>query len=561
MINRYAGAFTTQRAVILVAIAVLFVICIYPFLVLIERVLFSGTGGSFSLTPFHEIAASSITVTAIINTLLVSTTVSILSCVLALPMAWLLSRTDVPLAKRLRSWLCLPYAVPPYIGAIAWIFLANPTTGLLNKIFGDNIFNIYSFGGLVWVETSFVYTFILLTTLTSLDRMDSSFEEAARLSGSGPVRIFFDITLPLIKPAIFSGAILVFLATAASFGVPALIGSPARMFLMTTQIYTFQKMGSMGGILKAGALSIFLLLFAILSLWLSQYLLRKNQFQTVSGKTSRPSLIELGKWRKVAFFGLLLFWFIVFAMPMIGIATSALSKVQGVFSFSNFTLDNFTRVLFETDETPRAFANSLILGVSAATIACLLGVILSYIQLKTQVPGRNLLDIAASLPYSAPGTVVALSLILAFSTGIFGIGPTLYNTLGMLALAYIVKYLSFAIKTTGDGYRQIHDCLAEAARVSGASWLTTMRSIWIPLMKPSLVAAWFLVFMPVVSELTMTILLTGPGLETIGTTIFQLQEYADASGGGASVLALLVVIMVVAINRLVKTLSRGKYGL
>jgi iron(III) transport system permease protein len=124
-----------------------------------------------------------------------------------------------------------------------------------------------------------------------------------------------------------------------------------------------------------------------------------------------------------------------------------------------------------------------------------------------------------------------------------------------------VKYLSFGIKTTGDGFRQIDDVLAEASRVAGANWTQTMAKIWLPLLKPSLVAAFFLVFMPVLSELTMTVILSGPGLETIGTLIFQLQEYADASGGGASVLALLIVLIVLFINESVKRLSRGRYGL
>ncbi|MES2768655.1 MAG: ABC transporter permease subunit, partial [Bdellovibrionota bacterium] len=274
-----------------------------------------------------------------------------------------------------------------------------------------------------------------------------------------------------------------------------------------------------------------------------------------------PGLIELGKWKIPAIFAVCAFMFVGFILPLGGILISALSKVQGEFGLANFTLENFRRTLFDVQETGRAFSNSLILGISAATIACLLGVFLSYIQTKTKLKGRNLLDVIASVPYATPGTVVALALILAFSNGIMGVGPSLYNTLGMLALAYIVKYLSFAMKTTADGYRQIDDVLDEAARVSGAGWGKTMTTIWLPLMKAPMVAAWFLIFMPVVSELTMTILLTGPGLETIGTVIFQLQEYADASGGGASVLAIMVVVMVILINWIVKKISKGRYSL
>ena len=156
---------------------------------------------------------------------------------------------------------------------------------------------------------------------------------------------------------------------------------------------------------------------------------------------------------------------------------------------------------------------------------------------------------------------MALAFILAFSADIFGTGISLYNTLFLIGLAYMAKYLNFALRTTGDGFSQIDDCLAEAARISGASWFTTLRTIWFPLMKPALVASFFLVFMPAFSELTMTILLTGPGLETLGTFIFQLQEYGDTSGGGAAVLALLTIMIVFILNMLVRILSKGKYGL
>ena len=240
---------------------------------------------------------------------------------------------------------------------------------------------------------------------------------------------------------------------------------------------------------------------------------------------------------------------------------SALSKVQGKLEWANFGLQNFSRVLFEVDETVRALVNSTTLAVTAATAATILGMLLSYVQYKTRIKGRHLLDVIASLPYSTPGTVVALAFIMAFGGKFLGVFPSIYSTLGILFLAYMTKYLSFAIRTTGDGFAQIDDSLAEASRVCGASFFQTLSRIWFPLMKPSLVAAWFLIFMPCFSELTMTILLTGPGIETLGTVLFQLQEYGDASGGGAAVLALLIILVVTFANYIVKSASKGKYGL
>ncbi len=547
-----------QSLILGLSLLFLFTFCIYPFSVLIFKVLFPS--GSFSLKFIESVLSHSGAIKAFTNTGIVSLCITVLSVLMAVPVGWVLSRTDLPKAKAFRSWFCLPYAIPPYVGAMAWIYLANPTTGILNQWLGGSYFNVYSYVGLIWVEASFLYTFVLLAVLTSLDRMDPSLEEAARLSGASPWQVFSKITLPLIRPAITSGGVLVALAAAASFGVPALIGNPAKIYLVTTQIYTFQKMGSMQGLFQAGALSILLLVVALFLLFLNQRLNKGRQYRIVSGKTSRPSEIELGRLKIPSLVGLVFLLFVLFILPMAGITYTAFSSMPGSES-SLLGLTNFQKVFLEMNETGRAIGNSLYLATMAATFATLLAIFLSYMQWKTKLKGRHLLEISASFPYSIPGTVVALALILAFSRGIFGIGPSLYNTFTLLGLAYLIKFLSLAMKTIGDGFGQIDDSLAEAARVSGANWVMTMKRIWLPLMKPSVIAAWFLIFMPAFSELTMTVLLSGPGIETLGTLIFQLQQYADPTGGASAVLALLVVTVVLIINGLVKYASKGKYGL
>lgn len=499
-------------------------------------------------------------VTAITNTFLVSLSVGVMCVLIGVPLAWLLTRTDLPTKNKLRSWFCLPYAVPPFVGAIGWIILANPSSGLLNKLLGLNL-NIYSFTGLVWVETSFLFTFVLLTTLTALDRMDSSLEEAARLSGASGLRVFTDISLPLLKPAIFNGFVLSFLATAASFGVPAMIGGPARIYLMTTQIYTFQRMGTISGLERAIAISVLLMFATLLLLFFAQITLGKTQSHLVGGKTTRPSVIQLRGFQKPILGALYSLLFVIFILPMLGILLSALSRVQGEWSLKNLGLQNFNRVLFQTDETLRALSQSFILGLSAAVICITLSFFISYYTVRTKWRGHKMIGILASIPFSTPGTVLALSLIFSFSQGYFGYGPSLYNTLGLILLAYVIKYLSLSLKTLQDGYSQIHPSLEEAAWISGASWWATMRTIFLPLLKPSLIAAGFFIFMPVMSELTMTVLLTGPGLETVGTLIFQLQEYSDVGGGGAAVLSVLVVSTIFLLNYVLKKISKGAFGL
>ena len=560
MTAKFKALFSLRVLILLTALLIVFVVCVVPFLNLFLKIAFFG--GDFSLQVFIDLLKLKNVQRAVVNTLKVCVSISVASLLIAVPLAWFLARWDFPFARKFRSWLSLPYAIPPYIGAIAWIYLANPSTGLINRIVGEPFLNIYSMAGLIFVETSFLYTFVFLNTLSSLDRMDSSFEEAARLSGATPLRVFFDVTLPILRPSLVGSALLVFLASVASFGVPALIGGPARLYLLTTQIYTFQRMGSMGGLIRAAALSVWLMVAALTLMVAAHIVTSRKSLQTVSGKTARPSAFELGRWRWPLFMVVCVFGLIVFVLPVAGILLSSLSAVQGELGLSNLTLANWHRVIFEVNETPRALSNSFIAAAIAATLAASVALFVAYVQVKTKLRGRAIFDFFASLPYATPGTVVALALIMTFSVPFLGVLPSLYNTLTLIIVAYFVKYLSFSMKTTADGYRQIDDVLAEAARMSGANWAQTMWTIWLPLLMPALVvASWFLVFMPALSEMTMSLLLTGPSLETIGTLTFQLQEYADASGGGASVLALIVITAVILINLLVKRVSRGKYGL
>lgn len=508
---------------------------------------------------FIEVLKNENTLKAIQNTFWVSVSVGLVCVVIGVPVAWILTRTNLPYREHFRSLFCLPYAIPPYVGAIGWIILANPSSGILNS-FGLGL-NIYSYAGLIWIESSFLFTFVLLTTLTSLDRMDSSLEEAARLSGASALDVFRDISLPLLRPAIFNGFVLSALATAASFGVPAMIGGPARIYLMTTQIYTFQRMGTTQGLQMGIGVSVLLMITTLALLYLVQNTIGKTRSYLVGGKSTRPSLLKLKKGKIPLLVGLSFLLFVIFILPLLGVLISALSTVQGSWSFSNLGFGNFYRVLFETVETGRAIGNSLILGFSAALVCTMVSFFLSYFPVKTNWKGKNILGIFASVPFSTPGTVLALALILALSHGYFGIGPSLYNTLGLILVAYIVKYMSLSLKTMQDGYSQVHPSLEEAARISGANWWAVMRTIYMPLLKSSLIASAFFIFMPVMGELTMTILLTGPGLETVGTLIFSLQEYSDIGGGGASVLSILVVAIVFSLNFALKKISKGRYGL
>lgn len=500
------------------------------------------------------------TLKAIFNTLLLSTCVGFCCLLLGVPLSWLFSRTNLPFKQHFRSIFCLPYVIPPFVGAIGWIILANPTSGVIKQWLGINL-NIYSFFGLVWVETTFLFSIVLLSSLKIFDQMDSSLEEAARLSGASSKRVFWDISFPILRPALISGFIFTFLATASSFGVPALIGGPARIYLLTTQIYTFQRMGTENGTQMAIAVSALLGFITLVLVYGSQSFAGLQKNFMVGGKTARPSLLQLNKMKAPLVIFLILLFTMIFLLPIFGVALSAFSTVQGSWSFSNLGISNFYRVLFETTETPRAIIQSLSLGFTTAAFCVLFAFVYNYYLHRTQYWGRRAFHVAVSLPFSIPGTVLALALIISFSKGLFGFGPSLYNTLLLMMIAYVLKYSNLSMKVLNEGYEQIHPSLEEAAQLSGARWPTLMHTIYRPLLQPALWAAFFLVLMPTLSELTMSVLLTGPGLETIGTLIFQLQEYSDVGGGGSAVLSFIVVVFTLVLNYSLKFITKNRYGL
>ncbi len=474
---------------------------------------------------------------AMVNTIVMSLATVIFASLIAIPSAWLVTRTDLPGRAKFRFLLVLPYVIPPYIGAIAWINLCNPRVGWLNRLAGREIFDIYTLAGVVWVLGLFYFTFIYLNCVSAMENTDPSLEEAARVSGASPGRVFLTITLPLMRPAIFSGAFLVFAAASASFGVPELIGSPGHIQVMTTRIYSSIKTGGLDGYYLAAALSTILFAVAIGASSLSDWLAHARRVTALTGKSARRSQVRLGRWRWPAFGYVAMVFAAACVLPFAAVLATSFMKVAGNFSWDNLTLDQYRYVLFERQATLRGFVNSLMLAFGTATLAVGIGTVLAYLKGHPKRRSGPLLDACVNLPYATPGTILAFGLILLWSRPI-----ALTDTLWILLIAYFAKYLSFAVKALTTNVQQIDTTLEEAARVSGAGFIKTFRTIWIPLLRPGMMASWFLVFMPAFSELTMSILLKGPGTETVGTTLFDLQSYRDPPS--ASVLAVMLLVLI-----------------
>lgn len=497
------------------------------------------------------------------NTLLLGVWSVAIAAIVGVPLAWLVVRTDLPGRKFVHSLCLVPYMLPPFIGAIAWIQLLAPRVGLINRLWtslfhaDSSPFSIYSFPGMTWVMGLYAFPFVFIASKGALERMNPSLEEAARISGAGRFKVMKDVTLPLIVPSILSGAMLAFLYTLTNFGVPALLGMRARIFVLTTRIYSYVHRGDFAGIRLATALSVLLVIMALGIHVLNQWIIRRQHGAAIiSGKSVRPTIVELGQWRWPL--GIVVHTFLLFSIvfPFTALFLTSFLKAWGVsIQWSNLTLRNYQYVLFEYPLTRRAILNSLVLGLASATLTVIIGAILAYLSVKTRARGRKFIDLFCTLPNAIPATVVALAMILTYS-GRFGIN--FYNSLAIILVAYLAHYLFYAFRNITASLIQIHPSLEEAAQISGASRTRTFRDVIVPLVRPGLIAGWALVFMPTVRELTMSILLYGPNTPTIGVAVYELQEAGYFHIAAALSCTIVVVLFVVNLlaNKVIKLLGR-----
>ena len=519
--------------------------------------------GGFSLNNYLTVFQAKRNYTAFLNSLWLGLFTALFSVLFGAPLAWLVTRTDLPFSKLFKTLFMLPYVIPPFIGAIAWSQLLNRRNGYINRLLqgllglDNSPFNVNTMPGLIWIMSLYLYPFVFITVSGALERMDPTLEEAARTCGSKTFKIMRDITLPLVAPSIAGGALLVFASSIANFGIPALIGMQGRVFVLTTMIYSYMHSGGFNGIAMASSLSILLMALSIAALVLNNFYFKKKQYTLISGKSMRPKIVALRKWKIPCLIIALLVVFISVVLPFFSIGLTSLLNAWGAdITWENLSFRNYKYILFDYQLTKEALKNSLLLGASAATIAMIIGSLIAYISVKTKIRGRKVLETVSQIPYTIPGTVVAIAMILAWS-GSFGIN--LYNSFWILLIAYLAHYIAFAVRTTSASLEQIHPSLEEAARVSGGSWLRSLKDIVIPLIRPGLIAGWFLIFMPTLRELTMSILLWGPKTVTVGVAIFEMQEagYVQVSAAFATILLLIVI----AGNLLVKALTKGKYGI
>ena len=438
--------------------------------------------------------------------------------------------------------------------------LLSPHSGFINKFFIDHfgftgpIFDIYSYLGIIIVEVMYLFPFVFIQVCGALERMDPTLEESARISGAGLFTITRKITIPLVLPSILSGALLIMLYSMAHFGTVAVLGIENGIYNIPTLIYQriHQSGGSFDSIRTGTVLATVLVVTAAFIIWLQGKILSKGNYQIIGGKSFRPMELKLRTLRMPLFILCLGYIAFTIVLPTAVIFLVGGLKTYGLsFTWENLSLKNYQFILFDYKVTKDAIWNSLTLGLGSALITMFAGGMISYVIVKMKVRGKGVLEFLGMLPFSVPGSVIALGVILAWG-GKYGIN--LYNTILIILVAYIARYMAFSLKANSAALEQVHDSLVEAARSCGASMWQTLRDIVLPLVRPGMLAAFFLIFLPSLRELTVSIMLYSPTTRTIGVAIYTLNE--DGETVVSAALAGIALILIIVGDTLLKRFTK-----
>lgn len=504
------------------AILALIVLIVLPLLSLLWGSISAKDGVTFGF--FEHVLSSSLYSRALMNSLILGAWTGLMSVLIGVPLAWIVSRTNLPARGFVRLTATISYLSPPFLIAIAYVNLFSPNAGIVNSFMRDVLglpgltFNIFSMAGLVLVTVPHTFPFVYLLAASALQSVDASYEESAQILGAGKLRTALTVTAPLVAPSILSGALIGFVNAIALFGSQAIVGMPGRIFTLPTRIYTLFDYPPQYGL--ASALSLIFIAITVTALYLQRAYLARRSYVTLAGKGVRAQLVDLGAMRWPVLGFCILVFIIAVLLPYAALIAVSLSKSWGMAFWQNLTFANYHFVLFEYDVTQRAIANSLFLAALSATVAVLLGAVVGWIDLRTELVGRRYLDYISLIPLGLPGIVMAVALIQFW----LRMPVPLYGTLMILLLAYSARYVPLGVRAASASLRQVDLSLEESARTLGASWAFTMREITLPLIRPGLFAGWLLIFVPAIQELSASILLFSSKSITMAVAVYNLYE-------------------------------------
>ncbi len=526
-------------------VAVTAVLAVAPVLRLLLESAFPSAGGG----PAVAVLSQPATWNAARRTLETTLGGTLLAAAIGCVMALLAALTDVRARPLLVFGFVLPLMIPPQVTAIAWLQVFGPASPLLKMLdlappLGSRN-PLYSGEGIVLLLGVHYAPLVFLTLRAGLRRLPRDFVEAALATGASPLRVVATIIVPIMMPSLVAGVMLTMVSCVGNFGIPALLGIPGGYTVLTTLIY--QRLAGLGPrvLSDVATLSVLIGLIVLVGIWLQARLLARADYR-IAGTSADPPRFELGRWRTAAealAWGLVLFTFV---LPMLAMALTSLVPAYGVkLTAANATLENYRFVIFDHGPTQRAFVNSFLLSAGAALALVALSLPLGWFMARRGGRLLGALAFAAELPYALPGVVLAIACILLFLKPLPLIGLGLYNTVWIILVAYLMRFLILVLRPVVGAYQQLDRSYEEAAQMAGARFAFRQRTIALPMVAPAAAAGALIVFLTAFNELTVSALLWSSGAETLGVAVFSLEQGGDSTYAAA--LAGLSVVVTIAI--------------
>jgi iron(III) transport system permease protein len=498
-----------------------------------------------SVGHFLTVAANPNVAEALFNTLLACGGGTAIAVVIGLLFSWIVVRTNTPFKGFIAAASILPLFAPPLVAGVAWSILGSPKTGLLNTVFKwaglDWRVDFYSMSGLIFVFGIYYAPYVYMFTASALRNMDPSLEEAAEISGASAFSTLFTVTFPLIMPAIVSGMLLSFIVMLGIYGVPAVLGAPANINVLTTYIF---KLTNWSPPLynTAAAVAIILMVVTGLLVLLQQKVLSGRSYTTVAGKAFRPRSLDLGPWRWLTFAIGVIYLLVVVVLPMLALIVAAFRKfmfirdASALFDMRAYSMVHFNAI-FDNPLTVRSIYNAVEVGLITAVLGGALAFAIGYTIHRTRLPGRRAIDLISTVPVAIPGLVVGVAYLWAW----IGIPGGLYGTIWILALAFIARFMPDTVKALSTSFMQIHRELEEAAWVCGKGTLATIASIVLPLARPGVIASMTLLFVLAIRELGSSLFLYTSN--TMVMSVLLLDYYEGGNVGKTAAFSLVQTVL------------------
>jgi iron(III) transport system permease protein len=552
----------TGRGIAITAIVVIVLYMVLGPLLMLVFSSFRDTTGALPFEPdvpftfdnYVRVFTSRGTYDVLLTTLLYSFGALVVSFGLSLTLAWFVERTDMPFRGFVTIMVIAALGLPGVISSIAWVLLLSPRAGMINQalrgmfgIEGEGPVNIYTLPGMIFVQGVALVPITFLLVAAAFKASDAGVEEAGATSGARFRRVMRKITLPLLAPALLSALVYQFVSVVESFDVPLVIGLPADIRVLSTEIYSHAApAGGLPNFGRSAAYSVLLIAIALGPLLLYNKVIKhSDRYATLSGHSHRSRRLSLGAWRWPAFGGASLIIMIIFVLPaavMVWTSLQPFYAMPSADSFSRITLQAYDKVL-NSSAFQSSLVNTLLMAIGTALLTMVLGLLVSWILVRTRSPMRTPLDVIAFTPHAMPGVIIGLSVLLIY----LFLPIPLYGTVWIMVIALSTQWLALSSRLMTGGIAQIRADLEEVSATSGAGWSVTMRKIVLPLVMPAFLNGLVLIFLMAVKNLTIPLILFTPRTNVLATTVWQQWEHGDTSGTAAIGVIMVSVTLVFAL--------------